>query len=181
MSAATVVVTAVWAMLPAYVPNNLAVVAGGGRPLDGGRTWRGRRLLGDGKTVRGTAVGLAGGALVALGLNAVRAAASPVAGFGLPFFPPAAVVSLPAGALAGDAVASFVKRRLGRERGAPVPVLDQLDFVAGALVLTAAASPPWFGSVFTPAVVVAVLVLTPVLHVATNLGAYHLGLKAEPW
>ncbi|MFD1527454.1 CDP-archaeol synthase, partial [Halolamina salina] len=39
---------ALWAMLPAYVPNNAAVLAGGGRPIDGGRTLGGARLLGDG-------------------------------------------------------------------------------------------------------------------------------------
>ncbi len=33
------IVIAFWAMLPAYVPNNAAVLAGGGRPIDGGRTW----------------------------------------------------------------------------------------------------------------------------------------------
>ncbi len=48
------IVIAFWAMLPAYVPNNAAVLAGGGRPIDGGRTWDGKRVLGDGKTWRGT-------------------------------------------------------------------------------------------------------------------------------
>ena len=33
------VAVAVWVMLPAYIPNNVAVLAGGGRPIDGGRTW----------------------------------------------------------------------------------------------------------------------------------------------
>jgi len=175
------VVTAVWAMLPAYLPNNVAVVAGGGRPIDGGRTWRGRRLLGDGKTWRGTVAGIVAGAVVALLLNALRSTLSPVVGFGLPLFPPAAVLSLPAGAMLGDIVASFAKRRTGRERGAAFPVVDQLDFVAGALLLTAVAAPAWFASVFTLPVVAVVLVLTPLLHVGTNVVGYALGLKAEPW
>ena len=176
-----VVVTAIWAMLPAYVPNNAAVLAGGGRPIDGGRCWRGRRLLGDGKTWRGTAVGIVAGALIAVVLNALRAAAAPVFGFGLPLFPPAAVVTLPAGAMLGDIVASFGKRRTGRERGAAFPVVDQLDFVAGALLLTLLAAPAWFGSVFTLPVLLAVVILTPVLHVGTNAIGYALGFKAEPW
>ncbi|MFC6728824.1 CDP-archaeol synthase, partial [Natronoarchaeum mannanilyticum] len=46
MSVIEAVIVAVWAMLPAYVPNNAAVLAGGGRPIDGGRTWGGRRVLG---------------------------------------------------------------------------------------------------------------------------------------
>jgi len=59
MDIVAVVVVAFWVMLPAYIPNNVAVLAGGGRPIDGGRTLGGSRLLGDGKTWRGTAAGTA--------------------------------------------------------------------------------------------------------------------------
>jgi len=179
MAVVEAVVTALWAMLPAYIPNNVAVVAGGGRPIDGGRSWRGKRLLGDGKTWRGTAAGITVGALLAIGLNAVR----PPSLFGTtpPTFATAAAVSLPAGAMLGDIAASFLKRRTGRERGAAFPAIDQLDFVAGALALTAAVAPGWFGGVFTVPVLLAVAVLTPLLHVGTNLVGYALGLKSEPW
>src|SRR2546427_13302198 len=52
---------AFWFLLPAYVANPMAVVSGGGTPMDFGRTLRdGRRLLGDGKTWRGFAGGRAG-------------------------------------------------------------------------------------------------------------------------
>lgn len=176
-----VVVTAVWAMLPAYLPNNVAVVAGGGPPIDGGRTWRGRRLLGDGKTWRGTAAGVIAGAVAAALLNVLHVSISPLFGFGLPLFPPVAALTLPAGAMLGDVVASFAKRRTGRERGAAFPVVDQLDFVAGALVLTALGAPAWFASVFSLPVLATVVVLTPLLHVGTNVIGYAVGLKAEPW
>ena len=176
-----VVVTAVWVMLPAYVPNNAAVLAGGGRPIDGGRTVGGRRLLGDGKTWRGTAAGWAVGAALALALNQLAPAASDVLAVGLPEFPLAAVVTLPLGAMVGDIGASFLKRRTGRERGAPFPGIDQLDFVVGALMLTAPVTFDWFTDTFTVPVLAVVLLLTPVLHVATNGLAYTLGLKDEPW
>jgi len=39
----------------------------------------------------------------------------------------------------------------------------------------------WALATFTPAVLAVVLVMTPVLHVVTNVGAYLLGLKNEPW
>jgi CDP-2,3-bis-(O-geranylgeranyl)-sn-glycerol synthase len=39
----------------------------------------------------------------------------------------------------------------------------------------------WFLATFALPVLVAVLVLTPLLHVSTNAGAYTLGLKDEPW
>jgi CDP-2,3-bis-(O-geranylgeranyl)-sn-glycerol synthase len=175
------VVAALWAMLPAYVPNNAAVVAGGGRPIDGGRTLGGRRILGDGKTWRGTAAGVLAGVTVALALEVVRPAAASLVGVALPPFPPAAGFGLALGAMLGDMAASFLKRRLGTERGSPVPGLDQLDFVVGALVVAAILAPVWFRATFDVAALAVVLLATPVLHVVTNVLAYVAGLKDEPW
>jgi len=176
-----VVATAVWAMLPAYIPNNVAVLAGGGAPIDGGRTWNGRRLLGDGKTKRGTVVGTAAGTALALGLTELAPTVSALISYQLPTFSIFAGVALAFGAMLGDIFASFVKRRSGRERGASFPGLDQLDFVVGALGCAYVLVPEWTASTFTPPVLVAVLVITPLLHVLTNVGAYLLGLKNEPW
>jgi CDP-2,3-bis-(O-geranylgeranyl)-sn-glycerol synthase len=181
MDLAVVVATGIWAMLPAYIPNNVAVLAGGGPPIDGGREFRGTRLLGDGKTWRGTAVGIGAGVLVGLLLNAVQDSVVATLGLPLPEFTLAAIVALSAGAMLGDIAASFLKRRSGRRRGSPFPVLDQLDFVVVALLLAAVADPAWFGAVFTVPVLVVVLLLTPALHVSTNAIAYWLGLKDEPW
>ena len=175
------VVIAFWAMLPAYVPNNAAVLFGGGRPIDGGRTLGERRLLGDGKTWRGTAGGTLSGVALALVLDGIRTDVAGVTGFGLPDFPLVAAVALAFGAMLGDVCASFLKRRSGRERGAAFPVLDQLDFVVGALALTFVVAPDWFQRTFTTSVLVVVLVVTPVLHVGTNVFAYWVGLKDEPW
>ena len=180
-----VVVVAFWAMLPAYIPNNAAVLAGGGRPIDGGRTRGGRRLLGDGKTWRGTVAGWLAGALVALALNVAQPGASDILGVDIPTFPLAIVVAFPLGAMLGDIAASFLKRRTGRQRGAPFPGVDQLDFVVGALALgvlvDSVLSLSWFFETFTLPVLAVVLVLTPVLHVTTNGLAYVAGLKDEPW
>ena len=181
MNLVATVAVAFWAMLPAYVPNNAAVLAGGGRPIDAGHTWDGRRVLGDGKTWRGTAVGVVVGVALAAVLNALQPAATDALGVTLPEFPVAAMLALPAGALLGDILASFLKRRTGRERGAAFPLVDQLDFVVIALALTALAAPAWFAETFTLGVLAVVLVLTPILHVGTNVAAYWLGLKEEPW
>jgi CDP-2,3-bis-(O-geranylgeranyl)-sn-glycerol synthase len=167
-------------MLPAYVPNNAAVLTGGGRPIDGGRTWRSKRLLGDGKTWRGAAVGTASGLALALALNRSESRITALTGVSLPSFGRSAL-TLPLGAISGDMAASFYKRRSGRDRGAPVPGLDQLDFVLGALSLTALLSPAWFRRVFRPPELLAVALLTPLLHAGTNLLAYLLGLKDEPY
>jgi len=181
MDPVAVVAVAVWAMLPAYVPNNAAVLVGGGHPIDAGRTWRGARVLGDGKTWRGTAAGALAGIALALVLNAVGPTISAATGLPLPAFPPVAMVALPIGAMVGDALASFLKRRTGRERGAAFPGIDQFDFVLGALVLTALGAFEWFTATFTLSVLAVVLVLTPLLHVGTNVIAYQVGLKSETW
>ncbi|MEF8801497.1 MAG: CDP-2,3-bis-(O-geranylgeranyl)-sn-glycerol synthase [Halolamina sp.] len=172
---------ALWAMLPAYVPNNAAVLAGGGRPIDGGRELGGRRLLGDGKTWRGTAVGTAVGVALAMLLNYVTPATEGVLGIVLPTFPPLAALGLALGAMLGDIGASFLKRRSGRERGASFPGLDQLDFVVGALLLALLLAPDWTLETFSLARVAVVLVVTPLLHVVTNVIAYAIGVKNEPW
>jgi CDP-2,3-bis-(O-geranylgeranyl)-sn-glycerol synthase len=177
----TLVARAFWAMLPAYLPNNVAVLAGGGRPIDGGRTLGGQRLLGDGKTWRGTAFGTLAGVALALVLNAVGDPVAAALGVDLPTFPLHAALSLSFGAMLGDIAASFLKRRTGRERGAAFPLVDQLDFVVGSLGLTAVVAADWFAATFTLPVLVVVLVMTPLLHVVTNAGAYLLGLKDEPW
>jgi CDP-2,3-bis-(O-geranylgeranyl)-sn-glycerol synthase len=177
----SLIATAFWAMLPAYVPNNAAVLAGGGRPIDGGRTWGGRRVLGDGKTWRGTAVGTLVGVLLALGLNAVNAPLSSALGLSLPTFPLHAAIALALGAMVGDIGASFIKRRSGRERGAAFPGLDQLDFVVGSLLLAFIVASDWFLSTFTPGVLAVILVITPLLHVGTNVIAFKIGAKDEPW
>jgi CDP-2,3-bis-(O-geranylgeranyl)-sn-glycerol synthase len=181
MDVLATVVVAFWAMLPAYVPNNAAVLFGGGRPIDAGRTLDGRRLLGDGKTWRGTILGTATGVALALALSALAPTASQALGVDVPAFPVAAALSLAAGAMLGDVVASFLKRRTGRERGAAFPGLDQLDFVVGALGLTVLVATEWFRAWFTLPVLAVVVVLTPLLHVGTNVAAYQLGLKDEPW
>jgi len=179
VSVVQTIAVALWLMLPAYVPNNAAVVLGGGKPVDFGREWRGDRILGDGKTWRGGAAGVGAGFALAVLLNA--AVAQGYTPDFLPTFELRAAFGLALGAILGDMGASFLKRRTGRERGAAFPGVDQLDFVVGAFVVTALLAPVWFFAEFTAGVVVAVLVLTPALHVTTNLIAYRLGLKDEPW
>lgn len=176
---------ALWAMLPAYIPNNAAVIFGGGRPIDGGRTLGGSRLLGDGKTWRGAVAGIAAGAVLAVFLNRIVDPVSNAITVSLPEFSIFAILLLPAGAILGDIGASFLKRRTGRERGAPFPGVDQLDFVVGALLLVAIPAVlgihDWFFDVFGLGELLAVFIITPVLHVVTNAIAYWLEFKDEPW
>ncbi|MCZ7356173.1 MAG: CDP-2,3-bis-(O-geranylgeranyl)-sn-glycerol synthase [Candidatus Methanoperedens sp.] len=171
-----VVIQAVWLMIPAYIANPTAVVFGGGTPIDLGKNWRdGRRILGDGKTIRGLIGGTACGILAGIALMQF----SPVSWLGSFTF--AAIITLSLGALLGDIIKSFFKRRLGFERGAKFPLADQLDFVAGAWILTYIFDPAWFTSNFTIQVMIAVLILTPIFHRLTNILGYYLKVKKEPW
>ena len=174
-------------MLPAYLPNSMAAVFGGGRPIDGGKTMKdGRRILGDGKTFRGLFAGTLCGMLLGLSQMYYLAHNSSILGVELPSFGKGlaallVIFTLAFGSLLGDLSMSFVKRRIGLKRGAPLPVIDQLDFVMGAWLLTFIASPAWFTSNFTFSIIVAVLVVTPLLHVSTNIVGYFIGVKNEPW
>lgn len=181
MDPVSVVMLAVWIMLPAYIPNNVAVLVGGGPTIDGGREWRGARILGDGKTWRGTIGGILAGIAIAIVLNGANGPARSAASVEFPVFSTAIMLAFPIGALLGDILASFLKRRTGRKRGKAFPLVDQLDFVVVALLAGIVLDPAWMVSVFSPLLLVVVLVLTPILHVTTNAMAYAAGLKNEPW
>lgn len=175
-----VLIQALWLILPAYLPNSAAAVIGGTRPIDGGREYRGTRLLGDGKTWRGLVAGISAGFLLAVLLNTLVPSVSALFPFTLPSFSIMAAFALPTGAMLGDLAASFIKRRMDRERGAPVPGLDQLDFIIGALVLGAILAPAWIDALGTPGIIV-LLVVTPLVHLSANLIGYKIGVKDEPW
>lgn len=176
-----VLITAFWLMLPAYLPNNCAVLFGGGTPLDFGKTFHdGNRMLGDGKTFRGTIAGTLGGIFIGLQLNYLAPSLG-LPSFGLGFGQLLVLVGLSFGAMLGDIVAAFFKRRMGLKRGAQLFIIDQLDFVIGSWVLTMIIAPGWFWQNFTPSIMVVVLIITPILHRVMNIIGYRMGSKREPW
>lgn len=170
-------------MLPAYVPNPAAVIFGGGPAIDGGATWTdGRRLFGDGKTLRGFILGvLAGVAVGGVELWAQTLAGWTLSWNFLPLHTITTVTAFAVGALLGDLAKSFVKRRIGKGQGDPWPVADQYDLVVGAFLLTALVAPRWLLQNITLPVLVWILVLTPVLHRITNIVGHRLGVKRVPW
>jgi CDP-2,3-bis-(O-geranylgeranyl)-sn-glycerol synthase len=187
MDALSAILVGIWVFLPALIPNSAAVVFGGGTPIDLGRTWRGKRILGDGKTWRGFFGGTLSGILLGLlQISAGVLAGSPdLLGFGA--LPEAAgvVAALALGSLLGDMAGAFVKRRLGLERGAKAVGLDQYDFVAGAMLLTLALFPAWFMARYVEGhgllALAALLLFVPFLHRLVNIIGYRRGLKKEPW
>ncbi|TLZ82732.1 MAG: CDP-2,3-bis-(O-geranylgeranyl)-sn-glycerol synthase [Methanobacteriota archaeon] len=178
---------ALWFFLPAYVANPMAVVFGGGTPIDFGRTLRdGERLFGDGKTWRGLVGGTLMGALLGLLLTLPFLAFGPTSSwsFGDAGTAFAASAVLAFGALLGDLGGAFLKRRMHKPRGAKAPGLDQYDFVVGGLLLSLAVpawSVPRLFSEDALLRLVAIIVITPALHRAVNLLGYRIGKKHEPW
>ncbi len=143
-----------------------------GRPLDFGLKWiDGRRLLGDGKTIEGALIYMATGVVVSSIISLIL-----YNNIYIKVIVTGAVAS--AGALMGDIVESFLKRRIGLPRGAPLPLADQLDFYIGANLALLACNyciKPVLSSY------VAGVVLIPILHVVTNKLAFKLGFKKVPW
>jgi CDP-2,3-bis-(O-geranylgeranyl)-sn-glycerol synthase len=137
-------------------------------------------MLGDGKTFRGTIAGTIGGISIGLLLNNFAS------DLGLPSFGSGAdqfviLLGLSLGAMLGDIVAAFFKRRMGLKRGAKLFIIDQLDFVIGAWALTIILAPQWFWENFTFQIMIIVLLITPILHRFMNIIGYRLGSKREPW
>ncbi len=171
----------VWLLLPAYTPNNFAVLFGGGTPIDLGKTFiDGKRILGDGKTIRGFVAGVLGGVLVAhLQLLIERFLGFKIYS-SLPYPQFLQLVFLLAfGAMFGDALGSFIKRRFGIERGRCFPILDQLTFLLVAYAFGSLSKA--FGDLFTIKILIIGVIITPLLHLGVNVIAYLLRLKEVPW
>jgi len=156
---------ALYFIFPAYCANAVPVIFGGGRPIDAGRTFlNGKPLFGSHKTLRGFFAGLLTGTLVGYLQHLLTQETPIILGF---------LLSL--GALVGDLIESFIKRRLNLSPGASLPIADQLDFVVGALLFSHLISPP---PLF---VLLIVLIITPPIHLLTNVLAYLLGIKKNWW
>ncbi|MFX0106951.1 MAG: CDP-2,3-bis-(O-geranylgeranyl)-sn-glycerol synthase [Candidatus Hodarchaeota archaeon] len=174
-----------WMGLPAWIANATPVIFGGGKPIDGGRVLSdGRRLLGDGKTIRGFFAGVLWGTLTGV----IQFLSAP---YILPVMSQYVVVTpemekilfmtiplavlLSFGALFGDIVGSFLKRRVDLRSGGPSPVLDQLGFIIMALIFAYPLLQPSY-----PYVLVLVF-MTLGIHWFSNALGYLLGFKKNPW
>jgi CDP-2,3-bis-(O-geranylgeranyl)-sn-glycerol synthase len=81
------------------------------------------------------------------------------------------------GAIFGDLLGSFFKRRLDIESGEPFFVTDQLLFILTAVLFSSLAL-GLFLSVYELAIII---VITFVVHIIANVIAHRLNLKKVPW
>jgi CDP-2,3-bis-(O-geranylgeranyl)-sn-glycerol synthase len=161
-------------LIPIYIANSIPVVLGGGQRLDFGKNFSdGKPVFGEGKTIRGFVVGVAGGT-VAAGILALY---SPLQWFPVPALQFWGGAAMALGTMTGDAAGSFMKRRLGMESGRPF-ILDTMIFLAFALLLGLPFIQP---ALFSAQNLVFMFGLTIILHPATNFIANRLGLKKVPW
>ncbi|MGY5852535.1 MAG: CDP-2,3-bis-(O-geranylgeranyl)-sn-glycerol synthase [Candidatus Thorarchaeota archaeon] len=185
---------ALWLGLPAWIANSTPVLLGGGAPIDGGRNFRdGRRILGDGKTIRGFVAGVVCGTLVGIlqilvapilkvemakyllltpEMDEILYFSSFQLGLSISI---TVVVLLSVGTLTGDMLGSFLKRRFSVKSGGPSPILDQLGFVIMALIF---ASPFLHPNPLYPMILI---ILTLGIHWLSNALGYLLGFKKNPW
>ncbi len=166
MEISELILKSIIVILPAYCANAAPVIAGGGLQMDLGRNFvDGKPIFGKNKTFRGFFVGLFVGTCVGLSESAV---------FGYPVL---FGLLLSLGALFGDLAGAFLKRRLGIRPGNLLPIVDQIDFIVGALVFSLLLSSP----TLSWELALTVLLITPPIHLLTNVAAYKLRLKRTPW
>jgi CDP-2,3-bis-(O-geranylgeranyl)-sn-glycerol synthase len=155
-------------------------------PLDGGRTFRGRPILGANKTLRGFVVMVPAAALAFAAVDALISFPQGVPPATIWQLTPAGYAALGAwaglGFMAGELPNSFVKRQLGILPGqAPASrftravcfIVDHIDSIVGMLAaVTIAVETPWTTWLW-------VLILGPAIHLLFSWWLFRLGVKGR--
>jgi CDP-diglyceride synthetase len=149
------------------------------RPIDGGATFRGRRIFGDNKTWRGAVVMFAGVLAATIVLFQVPAWVARIPPELRDAGPVAHGTLLGLGVVVGELPNSFFKRQIGIAPGSQrrslagvaVSVVDQGDFVLGAWVSLA---PIWRMSVAQAAIAFAGVVAA---HLVVNVIGWAIGAR----
>ncbi len=171
------VIKVFWFFLPAGIANMAPVLAKFLRlpatPIDLGKKLNGQPIFGPHKTYRGLALG----GLAAVGTVYLQKRLYPhTASISLIDYSTVNVWQLGLlqgfGALLGDLIKSFVKRRLGKTSGQSWVPFDQLDWIAGAAIFSSALIS------LSLAQVIIALLLFGALHPLVNLAGY--GLRIKP-
>jgi len=177
---------AIWFMLPAAAANGAPIfvaripwIKNWNTRLDFGKHFQGRPLLGSHKTWRGLISGLVIATLVlwlqqllAVHTNRADALTDSVDYASLPTLILGPLFGL--GALGGDAIESFFKRRHGTKSGKSWFPFDQLDYIVGALLV----SLPFV--VLTLRQYIFVIIIWFGLHIVSTYVGWRLGLKEQP-
>lgn len=164
---------ALWFIAPAYAANAFPPLLKGTRPVDNGKKIGKNRLLGDGKTIEGTLGGIAFGLF--FGFIQIYFQSMIPSYFGLAIMTIPLIAALSVGAILGDMMDSFIKRRFGIKRGERITLVNRLDFIVGALIL----SYPFYKIGWEHVIIL--LILTPIIHKLSNILAFALKIKKVPY
>ncbi len=167
--------------LPIYISNMTPVLVKKvdflSFPIDFGIKWKGNYLFGKTKTVRGIFFGTVFG-IITVFLQYLL--------YNLSFFNSISIISyqsvsiillgfsLGFGAMFGDLIESFFKRRLDMKSGERFFPFDQIDFVIGSMI---------FSYVFLPNILYWALIIfiSPFLHILANYIGYFFKMQDSPW
>lgn len=177
---------ALWFFLPAAIANMMPIFAAHWKflskyeyPMDFGKSFRGHRIFGSHKTIRGLVVGIIFATLVLW----LQQLAVQHIGFVASLTDQVDYTTLPVlilgplfglGALLGDAIESFFKRQVGIKPGDGWFPFDQIDYIIGGAIATM----PFVTLSILQYIWLIVLWLT--IHVISTFIGYKLGLKDKP-
>lgn len=180
------IIFALWFFFPAAIANVMPILVAPlpyikqwNAPIDGGLTFRGKRVLGSHKTWRGLIVGIMF-ATLALWLQQlavehihwIAQATHQVDYTALPTLILGPLFAI--GALGGDAIESFFKRQRGVAPGEGWFPFDQTDYIIGCALATA-------GFIqLSVTQYIWLILLWLVVHVIASYIGYLLGLKERP-
>ena len=179
------ILSCLYFFLPAYFANMApALVAKRGifnflaKRVDFGKKFFGKEIFGSHKTWRGVISGIIVGCLVTL-LQAWLYKFELVQKISLLDYSRINIfllgLLLGSGAIFGDLLFAFIKRRLGLAPGARFFPFDQINYIIGAaLFLT-----PFFK--INPKVWITLLILTPILHILITQLGFKLRLTKSRW
>lgn len=160
---------------PACCKNYLKFLA---KPIDGGKIWEGRQILGSHKTWRGFVVGIIVAAMVAF-MQKLLYQYDSFANISYIDYQKESAIAvgflLGFGVLFGDAVKSLIKRRFKIKPGDRFFPWDQLDMLFGAGILIAIIKP------ISLQMWLFYIGFALVAHPLINIIGYKLKLKDVPW
>ena len=168
-------------MLPAYFANMAPVIVKGSFkslkiPLDFNKKINKKPIFGENKTFRGLIFGVLFAVIIAY-LQFLLYNNNILADIAIIDYSNWLLIGflLGSGAIFGDLVESYVKRRMDYKPGKPFVPFDQIDFVIGALIF------------IYPLVILSldkimiILFLSFILHIIVNHIAFYMNIRREKW
>lgn len=176
---------AFWFFVPAGVANmvpilvaRLPLVRHWDTPMDFGKSFQGKRIFGTNKTWRGLIFGVLAGILICLAqfyvgdqLHLSFLDTRPEYDQAQPII---LGLLLGLGALLGDAIESFFKRRSGVKAGETWFPFDQLDYIFGAVIFTWWLVPVGFMEL------VSLFIVWFIMHLLFSYIGFRTGFKKQP-